>query len=181
MLAPFFKGESILYKDPANDVYIMALIQSQLTHADFNRVCNMLAEYSTAEKATGTAMAYLERTLRNNRSFSYHRESCDCIISISANVVFSKFPLPFLRMRKLFMFPYAFLWRELKLYSYNSIDSRMLGKSKKREESESIIKKQSPYCTHGTAFYILLYFRFYYLFAAILALIFSTSRSASIP
>lgn len=60
MLAPFFKGESILYKDPANDVYIMALIQSQLTHADFNRVCNMLAEYSTAEKATGTAMAYLE-------------------------------------------------------------------------------------------------------------------------
>ena len=46
MLAPFFKGESILYKDPANDVYIMALIQSQLTHADFNRVCNMLAEYA---------------------------------------------------------------------------------------------------------------------------------------
>lgn len=63
-----------------------------------------------------------------------------------------------------FMFPYAFLWRELKLYSYNSIDSRMLGKSKKREESESIIKKQPRAVRMG------LHFTFCFIFASIIYL-----------
>lgn len=60
LLAPLFNGENTLYKDPANGLFILALIQSGQTTADFNKLCNMLSEYGTPEKASGVTLAFLE-------------------------------------------------------------------------------------------------------------------------
>ena len=49
-----------LYKDQAEDLYILALSQSEHSANDFNRICNMLTEYGTSEKTSGVILAFLE-------------------------------------------------------------------------------------------------------------------------
>ncbi len=59
-LSTMYSGSNTLYKDHAADIFILALTQSEYSTQDFNRICNMLTEYGTSEKASGMALAFLE-------------------------------------------------------------------------------------------------------------------------
>ena len=41
-------------------LYILVLTQSDLKTRDFNRICNMLSEYGSLEKASSASLAFLE-------------------------------------------------------------------------------------------------------------------------
>ena len=71
LLEPVYSGSNTLYKDCEEDVYILALTQSDLTAMDFNRICNMLSEYGSLEPSSGATLAFLE-------------EHCDMILSADA-------------------------------------------------------------------------------------------------
>ncbi len=71
LLDGLYLGENTLYLDIAEDVYILALSQSDHTTSEFNRICNMLSEYGSLERATGINLAFLE-------------EHCNVIISMNA-------------------------------------------------------------------------------------------------
>lgn len=60
LLAGMYDGSNTLYKDEMNDIFILALTQSEYTSADFNRICNMLSEYGSAEPGNGATLAFLE-------------------------------------------------------------------------------------------------------------------------
>ena len=59
-LSNMYSGSNTLYKDHAEDMYILAMTQSDYTDKDYNRICNMLTEYGTLENASGIALAFLE-------------------------------------------------------------------------------------------------------------------------
>ncbi len=71
LLSKLYEGLNTLYKDKLNDYYILALTQDQYSSMDFNRICNMLSEYGSLERASGVSLAYLE-------------EHCHAIISSNA-------------------------------------------------------------------------------------------------
>ena len=71
LLEKMYFGSNTLYKDPKDDVYILVLTQSEHTVNDYNKICNMLTEYSSLEKADGATLAYLE-------------EHCELIVSKEA-------------------------------------------------------------------------------------------------
>ena len=71
LLFTMYSGSNTLYKDPLEDVYILALTQSEHTTKDFNRICNMLSEYGSSEKSSGATLAFLE-------------EHCEILISSDA-------------------------------------------------------------------------------------------------
>lgn len=71
LLISMYNGSNTLYKDHGEDVYILALTQSGHTTNDFNRICNMLSEYGSLEKASGATLAYME-------------EHCEIMISADA-------------------------------------------------------------------------------------------------
>lgn len=60
LLCTMYSGSNTLYKDEGENVYILALAQSDLSTADFNRICNMLSEYGSLEKTSGPVLAFLE-------------------------------------------------------------------------------------------------------------------------
>ncbi len=60
LLKGIYQGANTLYKDAPNDVYILALTQSEHSAKEFNRVCNMLSEYGCIEKASPAVLAFLE-------------------------------------------------------------------------------------------------------------------------
>lgn len=60
LLAGMYKGSNTLYKDTAEEAYILALTQSDHSAADFNRICNMLSEYGSLEPGSGAVLAFLE-------------------------------------------------------------------------------------------------------------------------
>lgn len=60
LLIHMYHGANTLYKDTAEDVYILALTRSEHTAADFNRICNMLSEYGSLEPGNGAVLAFLE-------------------------------------------------------------------------------------------------------------------------
>ncbi|QDW72588.1 adaptor protein MecA [Lachnospiraceae bacterium KGMB03038] len=71
LLNRMYNGSNTLYKDHDEDVYILALTQSDYSNQDFNRICNMLTEYGTLEKASGATLAFLE-------------EHCEVLVSSNA-------------------------------------------------------------------------------------------------
>lgn len=71
LLNKIYVGSNTLYKDAAEDMYILALAQSDYSIKDFNRICNMLTEYGTPEKASGMVLAFLE-------------EHCDILVTPNA-------------------------------------------------------------------------------------------------
>ena len=71
VLTDLYQGANTLYKDTPNDMYILALTQSEHSTAEFNKFCNMLSEYGCLEKASPAVLAYLE-------------EHCEVIISENA-------------------------------------------------------------------------------------------------
>lgn len=60
LLGEMYNGSNTLYKDTAADMYILAMTQSDHTVKDFNRICNMLTEFASLEKASGMTLAFLE-------------------------------------------------------------------------------------------------------------------------
>jgi len=60
LLNGMYYGSNTLYKDSSENMYILAITQSEYTVRDFNRICNMLTEYGTLEKADGATLAFLE-------------------------------------------------------------------------------------------------------------------------
>lgn len=71
LLSNMYFGSNTLYKDQGANLYILALTQSEHTTNDFNRICNMLSEYGSLEKASGASLAYLE-------------EHCEILVSANA-------------------------------------------------------------------------------------------------
>lgn len=71
LLNKMYVGSNTLYKDAAEDMYILALTQSDYSTKDFNRICNMLTEYGSLEKASGMMLAFLE-------------EHCDILVTPNA-------------------------------------------------------------------------------------------------
>lgn len=71
LLADMYHGANTLYKDTPNDIYVLAMAQSDHSLAEFNKVCNMLSEYGCLEKASPAVLAYLE-------------EHCEVIVSENA-------------------------------------------------------------------------------------------------
>lgn len=71
LLSEMYSGSNTLYKDENQDLYILALMQSDHSTNEFNKICNMLTEYGVLEKASGASLAYLE-------------EHCKVIISNTA-------------------------------------------------------------------------------------------------
>lgn len=71
LIAQMYKGRNTLYRDAGNEIYILALTQSEHTSNEFNKICNMLSEYGTLERVSGSVLAFLE-------------EHCETIISTDA-------------------------------------------------------------------------------------------------
>ena len=71
LLAPMYHGSNTLYKDEQEEMYLLALAQSDHSTADFNRICNMLSEYGSPEQGGGISLAFLE-------------EHCDMILAKNA-------------------------------------------------------------------------------------------------
>ena len=71
LIAQMYQGRNTLYRDPGNDIYILALTQSKHTSNEFNKICNMLSEYGTLERVSGSVLAFLE-------------EHCETVISTDA-------------------------------------------------------------------------------------------------
>lgn len=71
LIARMYQGRNTLYRDPGNDIYILALTQSKHTSNEFNKICNMLSEYGTLERVSGSVLAFLE-------------EHCETVISTDA-------------------------------------------------------------------------------------------------
>ena len=59
LLGNMYFGANTLYKDTAENIYILAMTQSEHTRKDFSRLCNMLSEYGTLEKTSGATIAFL--------------------------------------------------------------------------------------------------------------------------
>ena len=71
LVAPVYQGANTLYKDRENGMFILALAPSQHPANEFNRICNMLSEYGSPEKASSAVLAFLE-------------EHCETIVSADA-------------------------------------------------------------------------------------------------
>lgn len=71
LLNDFYHGVNTLYKDVEDDVFLLALSQSEHTSSEFYKVCNMLSEYGASEPVTNTILAFLE-------------EHCEIIVSTNA-------------------------------------------------------------------------------------------------
>lgn len=71
LLGPIYHGSNTLYHDTESELYILALTQSDHSNNEFNKICNMLSEYGSLEKASGATLAFLE-------------EHCEIMISANA-------------------------------------------------------------------------------------------------
>ena len=71
LLSPLYHGANTLYKDTENGIFILAIAPSEHSRNEFNKICNMLSEYASPEKADSTILAFLE-------------EHCEILISAEA-------------------------------------------------------------------------------------------------
>lgn len=60
LLNSMYHGANTLYKDVEDGAYVLALTQSEHSANEFHKICNMLSEYGSAEKASGAILAFLE-------------------------------------------------------------------------------------------------------------------------
>ncbi len=60
LLKQMYHGANTLYKDVEDDVYILAISQSDHADTEFHKICNMLSEYGAIEKVSGAILAFLE-------------------------------------------------------------------------------------------------------------------------
>lgn len=55
-----YSGQNSLYRDPRENVYYLAMHQSWHTPDEFNRICNMMAEYAASCSARKSREAYMK-------------------------------------------------------------------------------------------------------------------------
>ncbi|MGN0347290.1 MAG: adaptor protein MecA [Lachnospiraceae bacterium] len=55
-----FRGSSMLYKNPDNNLYYLVLDRENNMQGDFIKICNLLLEYSNAERYTPSTIAYMK-------------------------------------------------------------------------------------------------------------------------
>ncbi|MDE6312920.1 MAG: adaptor protein MecA [Lachnospiraceae bacterium] len=60
VVAGFYKGSNSLYKNTDTGHYMLFLRKTEHTPEDFNKVCNILAEYATPEKYSTASEAFYE-------------------------------------------------------------------------------------------------------------------------
>lgn len=60
VLKGFYNGCNILYKNRLNRKYYLVISKSQHTPEEFNKVCNILAEYAHQEKYSSAIRAYFD-------------------------------------------------------------------------------------------------------------------------
>ncbi len=60
LITPVYHGANTLYQDPDTGMYVLALTKSDHTDKQFNKISNMLSEYSSIEKASAATLAFLE-------------------------------------------------------------------------------------------------------------------------
>lgn len=60
VLKGFYNGCNVLYKNKLNRKYYLIISKSQHTPEEFNKVCNILAEYAHQEKYSSAIRAYCE-------------------------------------------------------------------------------------------------------------------------
>ncbi len=59
MLKNFYDGSNSLYKNEETGSYVLLLSKSGHTPEEFNKICNIISEYGTAEKYSSASEAYL--------------------------------------------------------------------------------------------------------------------------
>lgn len=59
-ISGIFKGQSLLYKNPADSSYYFILNKSGLSLEDFNRVCNIISEYGKLCRMTYATLHYMK-------------------------------------------------------------------------------------------------------------------------
>ncbi|MDD7769787.1 adaptor protein MecA [Suipraeoptans intestinalis] len=59
VIGQMHRGSSTLYKDEAEGVYLLSLTRAPHSDQDFSRICNMLSEYGSQERANGAIFAFL--------------------------------------------------------------------------------------------------------------------------
>lgn len=55
-----YKGRNTLYKDTEHNKYYLVIYMSEHTAPEFNKICNMISEYASAEKPTISGIEYLQ-------------------------------------------------------------------------------------------------------------------------
>ena len=60
VLKGFYNGSNGLYKNKLNRKYYLIISKSHHTPEEFNKVCNILAEYAHQEKYSSAIRAYFE-------------------------------------------------------------------------------------------------------------------------
>ena len=60
LLRKMYDGNNTLYKDETDGVFLLVLTKSDYDDNDFNKICNMLSEYGSFEKASAANLAFLE-------------------------------------------------------------------------------------------------------------------------
>ena len=58
--SPSYQGANSLYKNEANNSYLLLISSAGQKASDFNRVCNLISEYGRPERSVVSARAYLE-------------------------------------------------------------------------------------------------------------------------
>ncbi len=70
ILKSFYTGANTLFKDDKSDDYILMITKGSHTPEDYNKVCNILSEYSSSRKCSDSVLAYInehcEVILKNN-------------------------------------------------------------------------------------------------------------------
>lgn len=64
LLREMYNGSNSLYKSDDNGMYYLVINKGTQSVEDFNKVCNILSEYGTAEKATSANEAYYKEHFR---------------------------------------------------------------------------------------------------------------------
>ncbi len=59
-IAPFYSEHNTLYKNPADNSYVLLLTKGGLTLEEFGRICNISSEYGKIEKAEAPKEAYIQ-------------------------------------------------------------------------------------------------------------------------
>ena len=60
LINPDYTGSNTLYYDTMEDIYVLAITPTINPDPDYSRICNMLSEYGSPERATAATLAFLE-------------------------------------------------------------------------------------------------------------------------
>lgn len=53
-----YNGTNTVYKNPVKNIYYLVINKSEHTPEEFNKICNMISEYGSSERATYASPAY---------------------------------------------------------------------------------------------------------------------------